>query len=51
MKGDQFIDEVRNLAELNTNEDAQQATQAMLETLRERLATNPPTLLPSSRQR
>ena len=51
MKGDQFIAEIRNLAELNTNEDAQEATRVTLETLRERLATNPPTLLPSSRQR
>jgi uncharacterized protein (DUF2267 family) len=42
MKGDQFIAEVRNLAELNTNEDAQEATRAMLETLRERLAGNEP---------
>ena len=42
MKGDQFIAEVRNLAELNTNEDAQEATRATLETLRERLAGNEP---------
>src|SRR5215210_3359173 len=42
MKGDQFIDEVRNLAELNTNDEAQEATQATLETLRERLAGEEP---------
>jgi uncharacterized protein (DUF2267 family) len=42
MKGDQFIAEVRNLAELNTNEDAQEATRVTLETLRERLAGNEP---------
>src|SRR5215208_707826 len=42
MKGDQFIAEIRNLAELNTNEDAQEATRATLETLRERLAGNEP---------
>jgi uncharacterized protein (DUF2267 family) len=42
MKGDQFIAEVRNLAELGTNEDAQKAVRATLETLRERLAGNEP---------
>jgi uncharacterized protein (DUF2267 family) len=42
MKGDQFIAEVRNLAELDTNEDAQKAVRATLETLRERLAGNEP---------
>jgi hypothetical protein len=35
MKGEQFIAEVRNLAELDTNEDAQKAIRATLETLRE----------------
>jgi len=42
MKGEQFIAEVRNLAELGTNEDAQKAIRATLETLRERLAGNEP---------
>jgi uncharacterized protein (DUF2267 family) len=45
MKGEQFIAEVRNLAELGTNEDAQQATRATLETLRERLAGDEPSNL------
>jgi|SRR5215213_7878690 len=42
MKGEQFIAEVKNLAELDTNEDAQKAVRATLETLRERLAGNEP---------
>jgi uncharacterized protein (DUF2267 family) len=42
MKGEQFIAEVRNLAELDTNEDAEKAIRATLETLRERLAGNEP---------
>jgi uncharacterized protein (DUF2267 family) len=42
MKGDQFIAEVRNLAELANNEEAVKATSATLETLRERLAGNEP---------
>jgi len=42
MKGEQFIAEVRNLAELDTNEDAQTAIRATLGTLRERLAGNEP---------
>jgi uncharacterized protein (DUF2267 family) len=45
MKGEQFITEVRNLAELDTNEDAQKAIRAMLETLKERLAGNEPSNL------
>jgi uncharacterized protein (DUF2267 family) len=45
MKGEQFIAEVRNLAELDTNEDAQKAIRATLETLRERLAGNEPSNL------
>ena len=45
MKGKQFIAEVRNLAELDTNEDAQKATRATLETLKERLAGNEPSNL------
>ena len=45
MKGEQFIAEVRNLAELDTNEDAQKAIRAMLETLKERLAGNEPSNL------
>ena len=42
MKGEQFIAEVRNLAELDNDEDAQKAVRATLETLRERLAGNEP---------
>ncbi len=45
MKGDQFITEVRNLAELDNNEDAEKATRATLETLKERLAGNEPSNL------
>ena len=45
MKGDRFIAEVSNLAELETNEEAQQATRAALETLRERLAGEEPSNL------
>ena len=42
MKGEQFIAEVKNLAELDSNEDAQKTVRATLETLRERLADNEP---------
>ena len=42
MKGEQFIAEVKNLAELDSNEDAQKTVRATLETLRERLAGNEP---------
>ena len=45
MKGEQFIAEVRNLAELDTNEDAQKAIRSTLETLKERLAGNEPSNL------
>jgi uncharacterized protein (DUF2267 family) len=45
MKGDEFIAEVRNLAELANNEDAEKATRATLETLKERLAGNEPSNL------
>jgi uncharacterized protein (DUF2267 family) len=45
MKGEQFIAEVRNLAELDTNEDAQKVIRVTLETLRERLAGNEPSNL------
>ena len=45
MKGEQFIAEVKTLAELDTHEDAQKATRATLETLRERLAGNEPSNL------
>ena len=45
MKGEQFIAEVRNLAELDTNEDAQKAIRSTLETLKERLASNEPSNL------
>ena len=42
MNGEQFIAEVKNLAELDADEDAQKAVRATLETLRERLAGNEP---------
>ena len=45
MKGEQFIAKVKNLAELDTKEDAQKATRATLETLKERLAVNEPSNL------
>jgi uncharacterized protein (DUF2267 family) len=45
MKGEQFIAEVRNLAELDTNEDAEKAIRCTLETLKERLAGNEPSNL------
>jgi uncharacterized protein (DUF2267 family) len=45
MKGEQFIAEVRNLAEVDSNEKAQKATRATLETLKERLAGNEPSNL------
>jgi len=45
MKGDQFIAEVRNLAEVAGYEEAQKFTRATLETLRERLAGNEPSNL------
>src|SRR5215207_7272113 len=45
MNGEQFIAEVRNLAELSNTEDAQKATHATLETLKQRLAGNEPSNL------
>ncbi len=45
MKGEQFITEVKNLAELDTNEAAQKAVRTTLETLKERLAGNEPSNL------
>jgi uncharacterized protein (DUF2267 family) len=45
MKSDQFLAEVRNLAELDTNEEAEKATRATLESLKERLAGNEPSNL------
>jgi uncharacterized protein (DUF2267 family) len=45
MKGDEFIVEVRNLAGLGNNEEAEKATRATLETLRERLAGDEPSNL------
>jgi uncharacterized protein (DUF2267 family) len=45
MKGEQFIAEVRNLAELDSDEDAEKAIRATLETLKERLAGNEPSNL------
>jgi uncharacterized protein (DUF2267 family) len=45
MKSERFIAEVKNLADLDTNEEAKQATRATLETLKERLAGNEPSNL------
>jgi len=45
MKGEQFIAAVRNLADLDTNEAAEKAIRATLETLKERLAGNEPSNL------
>jgi uncharacterized protein (DUF2267 family) len=45
VKGEQFIAEVRKLAEFDSNEDAQKAIRATLETLNERLAGNEPSNL------
>jgi uncharacterized protein (DUF2267 family) len=45
MKGEQFSAEVRNLAELDTNEDAEKAIRVTLETLKEQLAGNEPSNL------
>jgi len=45
MRGGEFIAEVRNLAELDSSEEAERATRATLETLRERLAGNEPSNL------
>ncbi len=45
MEGEQFIAEVRNLAELDNNEDAQKAIRVTLQTLKERLAGNEPSNL------
>jgi uncharacterized protein (DUF2267 family) len=45
MKGDQFIAEVRNLADLASTEEAEKATRATLEILRERIAGNEPSNL------
>jgi uncharacterized protein (DUF2267 family) len=45
MKDDEFIAEVRNLAELGNDDEAEKATRATLETLRERLAGNEPSNL------
>jgi len=42
VKGEQFIAEVNNLAELDSDEDAQKTVRATLQTLRERLAGNEP---------
>ena len=45
MKGEQFIAEVRNLTELESDENAETAIRTTLETLRERLAGNEPSNL------
>jgi uncharacterized protein (DUF2267 family) len=45
VNGEQFIAEVKNLAEIESDEDAQKAIGATLETLRERLAGEEPSNL------
>ena len=45
MKGDEFLSNVRELGEIRTNEGAEEAIRATLETLRERLAGNEPSNL------
>ncbi len=45
MKRDEFVAEVRTLAELDDNQQAEKAIRATLETLRERLAGNEPSNL------
>ena len=45
MKDGQFIAEVKNLAELDSDEDARKAIGATLETLKERLAGEEPSNL------
>jgi uncharacterized protein (DUF2267 family) len=45
MKGEQFFGEVPDLAELDSNEDAEKAIRATLEALKERLAGNEPSNL------
>ena len=42
MKSDEFIARVRELAKVQTNEEAERAIRATFETLRERLAGNEP---------
>jgi uncharacterized protein (DUF2267 family) len=42
LKHDEFIARVRDLAEVQTDEEAERAIRATLETLRERLAGNEP---------
>ena len=52
MKDEQFVAEVKNLAELDSDEDARKAIGATLETLKERLAgRSPRTSQPSCRLR
>jgi uncharacterized protein (DUF2267 family) len=59
VKGERFIAEVKNLAEIDNDEQARKAIGATLETLRERLAGNepadlaaqlPPEIAPSSKE-
>lgn len=45
MRHDEFVAEVRTLAELDDNQQAEKAIRATLETLRERLAGNEPSNL------
>ncbi len=42
LKHDEFVSNVRNLAELETNEEAERAIRATFEALKERLAGNEP---------
>ena len=45
MNGERFVAEVKNLAEVDSNERARETVRATLETLRERLAGNEPSNL------
>ena len=45
MNGERFVAEVKNLADVDSNERAREAVRATLETLRERLAGNEPSNL------
>jgi uncharacterized protein (DUF2267 family) len=45
VNGERFVAEVKNLAEVGTDEEAQKAIRATLQTLKERLAGNEPSNL------
>jgi uncharacterized protein (DUF2267 family) len=51
MNVDEFFAEVKNLADLGNDEEAEKATRATLETLRERLAGNEPSNLAAHSRR